>query len=158
MNRKIITVIKKLLLGAAGGLGGLIVGSILSLFFFHASKTFEMQTLPLVAVISGTLILCIAAGMFCPRFFSHYFLCLLFAMMGGFEHVDTPFGSERSWRSLIYPIAYLFGLVFFIYGIITFKSWIVGAGLFGITVFTIGVARIKSQSKALHPTAGNAPV
>jgi hypothetical protein len=154
MNRKIITVIKKLLLGAAGGLGSLIVGSILSLIFFHASKFFEMQTLPLVAVISGTLILCIVAGMFYSRFFSHYFLCLLFAMMGGFEYGDAPFGPEGSWRSFIYPIAYLFGLVVFIYGVITFKSWIVGAGLFGITVFTIGVARIKSQSEQGAPSNG----
>lgn len=140
MIQKIITVIRKLLVVSGGGLGGFVVGCILSLSFFHASKAFEMQTLPLGVVIPGTLILCIVAGLVYPRFFSYYFLVpLLFLTC---EKED----KVRRWGIEILTIAYFLGLVVFLFGVITFKSWIVGAGLFGIIVFTIGIPRIQADA------------
>lgn len=139
MNREIITAIKKMLVVSAGGLGGFVVGCILSLFFFHARRAFEMQTLPPGVVILGTLILCIAAGMFRPRFFSLYFLLFLPFMIPTEIECDT-------WRTFFCGIAYWLGLVALVFGVITFKSWIVGAGLFGIIIFTIGMSRIQPDA------------
>jgi hypothetical protein len=49
-------------------------------------------------------------------------------------------------------IAYFLGLVVFLFGVITFKSWIVGAGLFGIIVFTIGIPRIQADREQAAPS------
>ena len=137
MIQKIITVIRKLLVVSGGGIGGFVVGCILSLSFFHASKAFEMHILPLEVVIPGTLILCIVAGLVYPRFFSYYFLVILLFLTC--EKED----KVRRWRMEILTIAYFLGLVVFLFGVITFKSWIVGVGLFGIIVFTLGIPRIQ---------------
>ncbi len=143
MLQKIITVIRKLLVVSGGGLGGFVVGCILSLSFFHASKAFEMHLLPLGVVIPGTLILCMVAGLVYPRFFSYYFLIPLLYLTC--ENDET----YKRWRIVILNISYFLGLVVFLFGVITFKSWIVGAGLFGIIVFTIGIPRIQAEASKM---------
>lgn len=143
MLQKIITVIRKLLVVSGGGLGGFVVGCILSLSFFHASKAFEMHLLPLGVVIPGILILCMVAGLVYPRFFSYYFLIPLLYLTC--ENDET----YKRWRIVILNISYFLGLVVFLFGVITFKSWIVGAGLFGIIVFTIGIPRIQAEASKM---------
>ncbi len=128
---------KKLLVVFGGGLGGFVVGCILSLSYFHASKAFEMHLLPLGVVIPGTLILCIVAGLVYPRFFSYYFLVLLLFLTC--EKED----KVRRWRMEILTIAYFLGFVAFLFGVITCRSWIVGVGLFGMIVFTLGIPRLQ---------------
>jgi hypothetical protein len=140
MTQKIITIIRKLLVVSGGGLGGFVVGCILSLSFFHASKVFEMHIFPLGVVIPGTLILCIVAGLVYPRFFSYYFLVLLLFLTC--EKED----KVRKWRMELLTIAYFLGFVGFLFGVITCRSWIVGAGLLGIIVFTIGIPRIQADA------------
>ncbi len=143
MLQKIIAVIRKLLVVSGGGLGGFVVGCILSLSFFHASKAFEMYLLPLGVVIPGTLILCMVAGLVYPRFFSYYFLIPLLYLTC--ENDET----YKRWRIVILNISYFLGLVVFLFGVITFKSWIVAVGLFGIIVFTIGIPRIQAEASKM---------
>ena len=135
--------LKRLLLAFAGGLGGLVVGGILSLLLLHLKVAFAFGISSLGLKVLGILLICVAAGMITPRFFMMFFLSpiswLLDSDSSGGGH---PAGAaDVAWPNFISNVSYMIGSVLLVSGVAFSLPWIVGFGLLGITAFTIDVYR-----------------
>lgn len=143
MLKTLFQAVKRLLLALAGGLGGLVVGEILSLLQLHLKAAFGFGMSSLGLKVLVTLLVCVAAGMIAPRFFRMFFLSPISWLLdsdssgGGF-----PSGaSDVTWTSFFSNVSYMIGLVLFVAGVAFSLPWLVGVGLLGITAFSIVVYR-----------------
>ena len=121
------------------------VGGLLSLLLLHLKVAFAFAMFSFGLKVLAILLICVSAGVIAPRFFMMFFLCpiswLLDSDSSGGGH---PSGStDVDWPNFISNVSYMVGLVLFISGVVFSLPWVVGFGLLGITVFTIGVYRHK---------------
>jgi hypothetical protein len=159
MIKTTMAALRKVLLASAGGLGGFIFGCIFSLILLHAKITFEIHALPLGAAALSSLILCIVSGMLRPRFFMWYFLCPLSWVLSSGDSGSGHCGPDDNWPDFIYNVSYIVGLPAFGFGVVFSLPWLAGAGLLGITVFTISAIRSTkyNANKTLVATGDNVP-
>jgi hypothetical protein len=158
MLKSISHAIKRLLLAAAGALGGVVVGGILSLLLFHlkVAHSIEIRSLGLTAFL--TLIASSIAGMLAPRFFMMFFL----SPLSWFMDADASGGGHPSgdfdvtWPNFLLNVAYLVGLPLYAFGAVFSLPWVVGAGLTGILAFAIGVYPLSRGTKG-KPAASEPP-
>jgi hypothetical protein len=147
--------IKRLLLVFAGVLGGAVVAGILSLLLLHLKVAFALGEVFFGINVLLIFLVCIGAGMIAPRFFMMFFLCPISWLMDsdstGGGHPSG--GSDVDWPNFLSSVSYMVGLVLFVSGVAFSLSWIVGFGLLGVTVFTIGVFRnTKKQGRVRRPS------
>lgn len=125
------------------------------LFHIKVAHSVEMSSFGLKVFMA--FVASIIAGMIAPRFFMMFFLSPLSWLM----NADVPGGGHPSgdfdvtWPSFLFNVAYMIGLPLFVFGAIFSLPWIVGVGLSGILVFSFGVYRLSTRSKANKPRLDN---
>lgn len=149
MLKSLINTIRRMFLALAGGLGGVVVGGLLSLMLFHLKVAHSVAISSFGLKLSLLFVASIVAGMIVPRFFMMFFLSPLSWLMdadaSGGGHPSGDF--EVTWPGFLFNAAYLVGLPLFVFGAIFSLPWLVGIGLSGILAFSFGVYRLSARSK-----------
>jgi hypothetical protein len=161
MLKSLFQTIKRLLLAVAGGLGGIVVGGILSLILLHLKMAFSVEISSFGLKVLGVMLICVVAGMIMPRFFMMFFLCpiswLSDSDSSGEGHSSGA--SDVCWPDFLFNASYMLGLVFFVFGVIFSLPWVAGVGLSGIAIFSFGVFRLLYESKGEGaPSNGDIPI
>jgi hypothetical protein len=143
MLKPIVRTIQRIVLAVAGGLGGVVVGGLLSLVLFHlkVGHSVVIDSFGLKVVL--TLGISMIAGMMAPRFFMMFFL----SPLSWFMDSDGAGGADVTWPDFLLNAAYMLGLVLFVFGAVFSLTWVAGVGLSGIVVFAIGVYRLCGRTR-----------
>lgn len=135
--------IRRILMTAAGGLGGVVVGGLLSLILLHLKTAHAVPMGELGGRIFWVVLISTVAGILWPRFFMMYFFCPVSWFFqaddsgGGF----SAGGEDGSFADFLFPASYLIGLVLLVFGVVFSGPWVVGFGVLGILVFSMGWLR-----------------
>lgn len=137
-----------MLLALAGGLGGVVIGGLLSLMLFHIKVAYAIEINSFGLMVFLAFVVSIIAGMIVPRFFMMFFLCPLSWVMDAEVSLGGhPSGDFHVTPSFLFNVAYMVGLPLFVFGAIFSLPLIFGVGLSGILVFSFGVYRLSTRSK-----------
>lgn len=149
MLKSLLHTIKRMFLVLAGGLGGVVVGGLLSLMLFHIKVAHSIEINSFGLKVFLAFVASIAAGMIAPRFFMMFFLSpLSWLMDGDVSGGGHPSGDfDVTWPGFLFNAAYMVGLPLFVFGAIFSLPWLVGVGLSGILVFSFGVYRLSTRNK-----------
>jgi hypothetical protein len=158
MLKSFIHAIKRIFLALAGGLGGIVVGCLISLMLFHLKIAHSIEINSFGLKVFLAFVLSVIAGMIAPRFFMMFFLSPLSWLMdaddSGGGHPSG--GFDVTWPDFLFNASYMVGLVLFVFGAIFSLPWLVGVGLSGILVFSIGVLRVSNRTKGEQDVTPNA--
>lgn len=117
-------------LALAGGLGGVVVGGLVSLMLLHIKVAHSVEINSFGLKVSMAFVASIVAGMIAPRFFMMFFLSplswLMNADVSGSEHPPGDF--DVTWPSFLFNVSYMIGLSLFVFGAIFSLPWLVGVG------------------------------
>lgn len=149
MLKSIVHTIQRIVLAVAGGLGGVVVGGLLSLMLFHLKVAHSVVITSFGLKVVLTLGISMIAGMMAPRFFMMFFLSPLswFMDSDGSGGGNPSGGGDVTWPDFLLNAAYMLGLVLFVFGAVFSLPWVAGVGLSGIVVFAIGVYRLCCRTK-----------
>lgn len=149
MLKSVIHAIKRIFLAFAGGLGGVVVGGLISLMLFHLKMAYAIEINSLGLKVFLVMVVSVIAGMIAPRFFMMFFLSplswLMDADVSGEGHPAGDF--DVPWPDFLSNVCYMVGLILFVFGAIFSLPWVVGVGIFGILVFSIGVLKKSNRVK-----------
>jgi hypothetical protein len=149
MLKSVIHAIKRIFLACAGGLGGIVVGCLISLMLFHLRMAYSIEINSFGLKVFLSFVASVIAGMIAPRFFMMFFLSplswLMDADVSGGGHPSGDF--DVTWPDFWFNASYMVGLALFVFGAVLSLPWIVGVGLSGILVFSIGVLRLSTRAK-----------
>jgi len=122
-----------------GGLGGGVVGIILSLLLIHLKMAYGLEFSSMVLKVSAIILICIVSGMIAPKSFMLFFLCPISWIGSSDSSGGGHGGPDVPWPDFLLNTCYMLGLVLFVVGTIFSFKWLAGAGFAGIAIFSLGV-------------------